>query len=108
MLLPRAAPAAACTAVNGGATTMSTAAVFLTSGRRSVTNATASPTVLNIFQLPAIKGVRIKDCGGRKGGKGQKGSPPSPPYPALPAYPAYPTLSASAATPGSVWPPRNS
>src|SRR3954453_9276102 len=67
MLLPRAAPAAACTAVNGGATTISTAAVSLTNGRRSVTNATVSPTVLNIFQLPAIRGVRISDPVGGMG-----------------------------------------
>src|SRR5947209_20572865 len=63
MFEPRAAPAAACTAVNGGATTMSTPESGLTRSRSSVTNATVSATVLNIFQLPAIRGVLIGQGG---------------------------------------------
>src|SRR5262245_49812179 len=46
-------------AVNGGPTTICTPLAFLTAPRRSVTNAAASATVLNIFQLPAMKGVRM-------------------------------------------------
>jgi hypothetical protein len=59
MLLLRAASAAACRAVNGGATTISTSCTPATSGRSSLTHTTASWTVLNIFQLPAIRGRRM-------------------------------------------------
>src|SRR5215467_1242813 len=59
MLLPCAASAAALSAVNGGPTTISTPDISLTLPRRSDTKATVSPTVLNIFQLPAMNGVRM-------------------------------------------------
>src|SRR5437762_9978940 len=58
-LLLRAASAAACSAVNGGASTISTSSMSLTRLRNSLTYLTVSATVLNIFQLPAIKGVLI-------------------------------------------------
>ncbi len=58
-LLLRAASATAWIAVNGGPTTISTSAMSLTTARSSLTNTTASWTVLNIFQLPAIRGVRM-------------------------------------------------
>src|SRR5215217_4141433 len=70
MVVPRAASAAAWTAVNGGATTMSTPAVAFTRSRKLVTNATVSLTVLNIFQLPAIRGMRIKYPAGWMGRRG--------------------------------------
>src|SRR5687768_11308260 len=57
MLLFRAASAAACSAGNGGATTISTSVMSLTRKRNSLTYFTASATVLYIFQLPAMKGV---------------------------------------------------
>src|SRR6266536_5299422 len=63
MFDPRAACATACMAVNGGATTMSTPDTLLTTLFRSSTKATASSTVLNIFQLPAIRGVLIGQVG---------------------------------------------
>src|SRR5262245_5889229 len=59
MLLSRAASAAALSAVNGGPTTIWTPEMSLTRPRRSFTNVTVSWTVLNIFQLPAMKGVRM-------------------------------------------------
>src|SRR5258706_144455 len=59
MFESRSASATGCTATNGGATTISTPATPFTSGRSSRTNTTASRTVLNIFQLPAMTGVRI-------------------------------------------------
>src|SRR5579864_9099743 len=61
MFVLRAASAAACTAVNGGAITISTSATSLTTPRSSLTNADVSCTVLNIFQLPAINGIRMSD-----------------------------------------------
>src|SRR5919204_4523453 len=54
----RAASATACTAVNGGATTISTSETSSTSLRNSLTNTTASWTVLYIFQFAARNGVR--------------------------------------------------
>src|SRR6266540_1778550 len=69
MFEPRAACATAWSAVNVGATTMSTPDTLLTALFRSSTKATASCTVLNIFQLPAIRGVLI----GRVGQVGQVG-----------------------------------
>ena len=59
MLVFLAASATACKAVNGGATTISTSATSLTRMRSSLAKTTASWTVLNIFQLPAMNGVRI-------------------------------------------------
>ena len=59
MLLLRAASATACSAVNGGATTISTPVTDFTTERSSFTCTTASCTVLNIFQLPAMSGCRI-------------------------------------------------
>ena len=59
MLLLRAASATACSAVNGGATTISTPVTAFTTERSSFTCTTASCTVLNIFQLPAMSGCRI-------------------------------------------------
>src|SRR6185503_5064039 len=58
-LLLRAASAAACTAVNGGASTISTSAMSFTITRNSLTYFTVSATVLYIFQLPAMMGVRM-------------------------------------------------
>ena len=58
----RAASAAAWTAVNGGATTISTSLTSFTALFSSLTNTTASCTVLNIFQLPAMNGMRIRGC----------------------------------------------
>ena len=58
-LLLRAASAAAWSAVNGGATTISTSAMSFTRLRNSLTYFTVSATVLYIFQLPAMNGVRI-------------------------------------------------
>ena len=55
----RAASATACSAVNGGATTISTSVMSLTRPRNSLTKLTASWTVLYIFQLAAMNGVRI-------------------------------------------------
>src|SRR5262245_41103891 len=48
-----------CSDVNGGATTISTSLMSLTIARNSFANAKASCVVLNIFQLAAMKGVRI-------------------------------------------------
>ena len=59
MLLLRAASATACSAVNGGATTISTPVTDFTTERSSFTCTTASCTVLNIFQLPAMSGCRM-------------------------------------------------
>ena len=59
MFVLRAASATGCSAVNGGATTISTSSMPLTMLRRSVTNATDSDTVLYIFQLPAMNGILI-------------------------------------------------
>src|SRR4051812_49018906 len=56
-----AASATACTARNGGATTISTPVTSLTMVRNSLAYTTASCTVLNIFQLPAMRGVRMGD-----------------------------------------------
>src|SRR3954467_1525294 len=56
----RAASATACRAVNGGATTISTPLTSFTSFFSSLTNTTASCTVLNIFQLPAMNGILIR------------------------------------------------
>src|SRR6266550_4671251 len=58
-LLLRAGSAAAWSAVNGGAMTISTPATSLTRARNSFTYFTVSATVLYIFQLPAIIGVRM-------------------------------------------------
>src|SRR6187549_1359726 len=55
----RSASAAACTAVNGGATTISTSVTSLRTLRSSLVKTVVSWTVLNIFQLPAIRGVRM-------------------------------------------------
>src|SRR5262245_40690943 len=59
MFVLRAASATACTAVKGGATTISTSFTSLTTSFSSLRKKTASWTVLNIFQLPAMKGIRI-------------------------------------------------
>src|SRR5262245_6476498 len=59
MFVLRAASATACTAVNGGATTISTSPMSFTALRSSFTKRTASCTVLNIFQLPAMNGILI-------------------------------------------------
>jgi hypothetical protein len=53
-------------AVNGGHTTMSTSFTFTSSIFRSLTNASASATVLFIFQLPAIISFRSLFIGGIK------------------------------------------
>src|ERR1051325_718817 len=58
-LLLRAASAAAYTEGNGGATTISTSEMSCTILRNSLTYFTVSATVLYIFQLPAMMGVRI-------------------------------------------------
>src|SRR6266542_5375068 len=55
----RAASATVWTAVNGGARTISTSAMSLTAIANSRVNANASCTVLNIFQLAAMNGIRI-------------------------------------------------
>src|SRR4249920_3218873 len=55
----RAASAAAWTAVNGGATTISTSTMSFTALFSSLTNTTVSCTVLYIFQLPAMNGILI-------------------------------------------------
>src|SRR5262245_2311947 len=62
MFVLRAASATACTAVKGGATTISTSFTSLTTSFSSLRKKTASWTVLNIFQLPAMKGIRIYLC----------------------------------------------
>src|SRR5215210_3731038 len=66
MLLARAASAAACSAVKGGASTISTPVTSFTSERNSFTYFTASATVLYIFQLPATIGVLMshQPCSG--------------------------------------------
>src|SRR5216110_2162849 len=96
----RAASATACTAVNGGATTISTSVMSFTALRSSFTNTTASCTVLYIFQLPAMKGIRI-GLVGQVGRVGQVGGTDPPGPPGLPR-PHCHSLSAKAATPGSV------
>src|ERR1700716_4194230 len=63
MFVLRTASATACTAVNGGATTISTSAASFTALRSSFTNRTASCTVLYIFQLPAMNGIRMGQVG---------------------------------------------
>jgi hypothetical protein len=55
----RAASATAWIAVKGGASTISTSATSVTRRRSSFVKSTASCTVLNIFQLPAMNGMRI-------------------------------------------------
>ena len=73
MLLLRAASATACSAVNGGATTISTPVTDFTTERSSFTCTTASCTVLNIFQLPAMSGCRmgVSGPGTRCAGRGE-------------------------------------
>src|SRR5881296_218420 len=73
MFVLRAASATACTAVNGGATTISTPPTSFTALRSSFTNTTASATVLYIFQLPAMTGILIghADRAGRAGQTGR-------------------------------------
>src|SRR5581483_11138855 len=71
MFVFRAASAAACSAVNGGATTTSTPSTSLTALRSSFTNTVVSWTVLNIFQLPAMKGALISPS--RASHVGQRG-----------------------------------
>ena len=56
----RAASAAAAMDVNGGASTISTLSKVLTSALNSRTYATLSRDVLNIFQLAASRGIRMK------------------------------------------------
>ena len=46
--------------MKGGATTISTPLASLTRLRSSLANTTPSWTVLNIFQFPAMKGMRIQ------------------------------------------------
>ena len=55
----RAASATEWSAVKGGATTISTSAMSFTRLRNSLTNTTASCTVLCIFQFAAMNGVRM-------------------------------------------------
>src|SRR5262245_63838905 len=69
----RAASAAAWTAVKAGATTISTSMMSFTALFSSLTNTTASCTVLYIFQLPAMNGIRIRGCYGMRGWRGWKG-----------------------------------
>jgi len=59
MAVPRKAALTAASAVNGGQTTISTPLTPAVSRASSVTRAFASATVLYIFQLPAMMGVRI-------------------------------------------------
>src|SRR5438445_209895 len=59
MLDACAASAAGRSAVKGGATTISTSCTSFARLRNSLMNATASRTVLCIFQFAAIKGVRL-------------------------------------------------
>src|SRR6185503_13357538 len=87
----RAASATAWTAVNGGATTISTPLTSFTSILSSFTNTTASCTVLNIFQLPAMKGILIRQVGlvgqvGQVGSGGRSFYLPHQPYPPYPPY----------------------
>src|SRR5258707_11850042 len=72
MFVLRAASATACTAVNGGATTISTLVTSFTARRSSFMNTTASCTVLFIFQLPAMNGILIGQVG-QVGQVGQAG-----------------------------------
>src|SRR2546422_4064544 len=64
-------------AVNGGAMTISTSPTSFTRLRNSLVKTTASWTVLNIFQLPAMNGVLIFPLSagrsGRSGGSGKSG-----------------------------------
>src|SRR5215203_6982401 len=110
------ASATACTARNGGATTISTPVTSLTIVRNSLVYTTASCTVLNIFQLPAMRGVRMgglylgfrPQTTGCRRRRASAGGPEPAVCSLLPAVwqPVY--LSVSAATPGSTRPPRNS
>src|SRR5207248_4930081 len=66
-------------AVNGGATTISTSWTASASFRNSLMNATASWTVLYIFQLAAINGVRLMASGlrsVRQRGNARQHAPP--------------------------------
>ena len=54
-----AASTAGRSAVNGGATTISTSCTSLPTLRSSLMNATVSCTVLYIFQFAAMNGVRL-------------------------------------------------
>jgi hypothetical protein len=109
----RAASATACSAVNGGATTISTSVTSFTTPRISLMNTTASWTVLNIFQLAAMKGVRMV-CSLLRATCYSATSPRCHvlrgrlrlPVANVATWPRV--YVASAATPGSVRPPRNS
>ena len=59
MFVLRAASATAWRAVNGGAMTISTSSTSATRLRNCLAKATASWTVLNIFQFAATNGVRM-------------------------------------------------
>src|SRR5574339_675400 len=65
----RAASTAAWSAVNGGATTISTSLTSLTMLRNSLMNTTASCTVLCIFQFAAMKGVLMRSPQGCDSGQ---------------------------------------
>src|SRR5215813_5346971 len=67
ILLLLSASATAWIAVNGGAITISTSATSFTATRSSLANTTASLTVLYIFQLAAMNGVRIDRILGQEG-----------------------------------------
>src|ERR1700679_528152 len=58
ILAPRVASTAAGNEVYGGATMMSHEAVLATNGLNVSKNARVSPCVLNIFQFPAMTGLR--------------------------------------------------
>ena len=60
-LVPLVTSAAARSAVNGGATTISAPATPAVSAQNSRRYVTVSSTVLNIFQLAARNGVRMGD-----------------------------------------------
>src|SRR5438034_37386 len=62
-LLSRVTSAAAQSAVNGGAMTISTSLMCSTRTRSSSANFTVSETVLCIFQLPAMKSTRTLSIG---------------------------------------------
>jgi len=105
-----AASADAWIAGNGGATTISTPATFhqLTRIAQAPSRTpTASFTVLKIFHLPAIRGMRILDplwLDRRDGLEGIIGRRPPfsrfPPVPPIPCPSAYAAFSAKAATRG--------
>src|SRR3954447_5834560 len=112
MGLLRTASATACSAVNGGATTISTSATSLTRLRNSFAYTTASCTVLNIFQFPATSGVRmgaptLQGCRRRAGGRSHQARQDRQPA-ACALGPCLFYLSVSAATPGTTAPPRHS